>query len=337
MTTSPLRVGIIGLGRIGEAHARTLLDQAGTGTLLLADADPARAQLLAAALDAEACALTDILSRVDAVVISTPTSTHAELLVAAARAGVPAFCEKPVALDVPTTRRVGEVVATAGTPVQIGFQRRFDTGYAAAREAVRAGRLGEVRRVHMVTCDPTPPPAEFVPTSGGIFKDCGIHDVDALRWITGTEVRTVFAQGVARGAGYFGDAGDSSEAVAVLTMSDGGLATLHLSRYNGQGYDVRMEVAGTQGTVVAGLDAHSALLSAEPGVTFPDGEPHGWFYPRFQAAYSAELVAFLDVAAGLATSPASIADALEALYVCEALALSRDLGRPVDVDEIRSR
>jgi len=332
---SALRIGIIGIGRIGLAHARTVLAQPGVSQLVLADVDADRAALAAAELGATSCAIDEIFDCVDGVVIATPTSTHAGLLVRAAEAGVPAFCEKPVALDIATTREVLAAVEASGTPVQIGFQRRFDAGYAAARAAVQAGELGQVRRAHMLTCDPTPPPEQFVPSSGGIFKDCGIHDVDALRWVTGAEVVEVFAYGVPRGEDYFATHGDSSEATAVLKLDDGTLATLHLSRYNGQGYDVRMEVAGTAGTIAVGLDDHSALRSVEPGVAFPAGESFSWFYPRFQDSYSAELAAFVEVARRAVPPPATVADALEALYVCEALALSRDVGRPVSVSEVR--
>ena len=334
--SSQLRIGIIGVGRIGLAHARTMLAQPGVRALVLADLDAGLAGRVAKELGATTCSIDDVFGRVDGVVIATPTSTHAELLIRSAEAGVPAFCEKPVALDVATTRQVLAAVAATGTPVQIGFQRRFDAGYAAARAAVRAGEIGEVRRAHMLTCDPSPPAEQFVPTSGGIFKDCGIHDVDALRWVTGAEIVGVFAYGVGRGEDYFEKYDDSSEATAVLTLDDGTLATLHLSRYNGEGYDVRMEVAGTKGTIAVGLDGHSALRSVEPGVSFPEGESFPWFYPRFQASYSAELAAFLAVAAREQESPATVADALEALYVCEALARSRTEGRPVQVAEIRN-
>lgn len=334
--SSRQRIGIIGVGRIGLSHARTMLAQPGVSDLVLADLDTELANRAAAELGATSCGIDDIFTQVDGVVIATPTSTHAELLIRSVRAGVPAFCEKPVALDVATTREVLAAVSANGTPVQIGFQRRFDAGYTAARAAIAAGELGEIRRAHMLTCDPRPPAEQFVPTSGGIFKDCGIHDVDALRWVTGAEVVEVFAFGVGRGEDYFGKYNDSSEATAVLKLDDGTLATLHLSRYNGGGYDVRMEVAGTAGTIAVGLDGHSALRSAEPGVGFPEGEPFSWFYPRFQESYSAELAAFLAVAAGEEDSPATVADALEALYVCEALALSRTEGRPVQVAEIRN-
>ena len=330
------RIAVLGVGRIGLAHAKTLLAQPNVDELLLADVDVERAGQAAAELGVSAVSIDDAFEQADAVVICTPTSTHAELLIRSARSGLAAFCEKPVALDVATTLQVLAEVEAAGVPVQIGFQRRFDAGYTAARAAVGAGELGELRRAHLLTCDPTPPAEQFVPTSGGIFKDCAIHDIDALRWVTGQQVVEVFAYGASRGEDYFAKHGDSSEAAAVLKLEDGMLASLQLSRYNGQGYDVRMELAGTDGTIAVGLDEHAALRSAEAGVTFPGGESFSWFYPRFQDAYSAELAAFVDVAAGKMPSPATVADALEALYVCEALAQSRDQGRPVLVADIRA-
>lgn len=330
-----LRIGLVGTGKIGSAHARTLLALPSVGELVVADVDPTRAREVADSLGATVAEPDTIMREVDAVVITTSTATHAEVLTAAARAGVPTFCEKPVALDVATTREVLRVVEESGTPVQIGFQRRFDVGYAEARRAVRAGELGEVRRVHMVTCDPTPPPAEYVPTSGGIFKDCGIHDMDILRWVTGAEVVKVSAYGIARGDAYFAEFGDCSEAAAAMALDDGTVATLQLSRYNGQGYDVRMEVAGNEGAIDVGLDDNSALRSAEPGVSFPAGESYTWYYPRFQPAYAAELATFVRVASGEISSPATVADALEALYVCEAMKLSHQQQRPVEVAELR--
>lgn len=330
-----LRLGIIGVGRIGLSHAETVLAQPGVSGLVLADVDQERASQAAVTLGAESASIQQVLAQVDAVVIATPTSTHADLLIEAARAGVPTFCEKPVALDVATTLTVIDAVERSGVPVQIGFQRRFDAGYVRARELVGAGELGEIRRAHLLTCDPTPPAAHFVPGSGGIFKDCAIHDVDILRWVTGQEIEEVFAFGQARGEDYFAAHDDVTEAVASLRLSDGTLATLQLSRYNGQGYDVRMEVAGTHGSVAVGLDEHTALRSAEPGVGFPSADPYPAFYPRFQAAYSAELAAFVEVVAHSLPVPAGVGDALEALYVCEALGESRRSGRPVRLAEIR--
>jgi myo-inositol 2-dehydrogenase/D-chiro-inositol 1-dehydrogenase len=212
--------------------------------------------------------------------------------------------------------------------VRIGFQRRFDAGYRAAAAALRAGELGELHRVHLITADPAPPPAEYIPLSGGVFRDCHIHDFDILRWVTGHEVVSVYATGANRGAAFFAEAGDVDNSAALLTLDDGTLATLQGSRYNGGGYDVRMELAGTKGTQAVGLGPRAPLRSAE-GLQPPD-TPWPDFVTRFGAAYTAEIDAFLRDGEGLC----SIEDALAALYVAEAADLSLRQGRPVEVAEV---
>ena len=332
-----MRIGFLGVGRIGASHASAVARHPDVTSLVLADADPERARSVASQLDAEAVAdVAAVLEAgVDAVVIATATNSHADLIVAGARAGLPVFCEKPVALDVPGTLRVLEEVRATGTPVQIGFQRRFDAGYVAAREALHSGQLGELRRVHAVTADPAPPHASYIPTSGGIYRDCLIHDFDILRWVTGREIVDVVAVGANRGASFFAEAGDVDETVVLLTLDDGTLATVQGSRYNGAGYDVRMEIAGTQGTIAVGLDEHAALRSAEPGTGFPTGAPHPTFWERFADAYAAEINAFLAVVRGERPSPCTVDEALDALYVAEAATLSRLEGRRVEIAEVR--
>ncbi len=332
-----MRIGFLGVGRIGASHAAVVARHEGVTSLVVADADPARARSVAEELGAESVtdAAAVLAADVDAIVVATATDSHAELIAAGARAGVPVFCEKPVALDVPGTLRVLEEVRAAGTPVQIGFQRRFDAGYVAAREALRTGRLGELRRVHAVTADPAPPHASYIPTSGGIYRDCLIHDFDIVRWVTGREVVEVVALGANRGATFFVEAGDVDETVAILTLDDGTLVTVQGSRYNGAGYDVRMEVAGTDGTLVVGLDERAALRSAESGVEFPSGAPNPTFWERFADAYVAEINAFVEVVRGERPSPCSVEEALEALYVAEAATRSRLEGRRVEIAEVR--
>ncbi|MEX2211645.1 MAG: Gfo/Idh/MocA family oxidoreductase, partial [Gaiellaceae bacterium] len=183
MPQNGLHLGVVGVGRIGRFHARTLLALDGVERLTIADADPARAKHVADELGAEAvetpAALVD--AGVDAFVIATSTPGHAPLLSLAARAGLPAFCEKPVSLDLATLDDLIEEVERAGTLVQIGFQRRFDAGYRAARDAVAAGTLGRLLVLRAATHDPAPPPREYIAASGGIFRDLHIHDFDAIR------------------------------------------------------------------------------------------------------------------------------------------------------------
>ncbi|WP_194948586.1 Gfo/Idh/MocA family oxidoreductase [Actinomyces trachealis] len=339
-----VRIALIGAGRIGVGHAAALAAIPEV-SLTVCDADAARAlqvtQETGAAHRVEVATSTaeEVLARpetYDGVVIATPTATHEELVLGCAHARLPFFCEKPVAMDLEGTRRCIQAVHTSGVASQIGFQRRFDPGYQEARRRISAGELGQVHRIHMLTCDQNPPPEPFVAHSGGIWRDCLIHDIDVLRWVTGHEVEEVFAYGAVRGAEYFATYGDIDEGVALMRMDDDTLVTAHTSRNNGQGYDVRMEVSGTLSNATVGLEPKVPLVSVEPGVTFPDDEPWVDFIARFKGCYEAELRAFVEVAAGRAPSPCTIDDALEALHVALAIGRSRQEGRPVKVSEIRT-
>jgi myo-inositol 2-dehydrogenase / D-chiro-inositol 1-dehydrogenase len=323
-----MRVGLLGLGRIGALHAATLAAHPRVDELVVSDVDGARAAEVAAGLGARVGDAFDA----DAVVIATPTATHAGLLVRACAQGVPVFCEKPVAAGVDDTVRVLEAAKQSGTVVQVGFQRRFDAGYVQARNALRNGELGTLHRVHLLSADPHPPAAGYILTSGGIYRDCHIHDFDILRWVTGREAETVYATGSNRGEAFFAEAGDVDNSAALLTLDDGTLVTVQGSRYNGAGYDVRMELAGTLKTQVVGLNPRTPLTGAE-GLQPPD-DPWPDFVTRFGAAYVAELGAFLSAARGEADSPCTIEDALAALYLAEAAELSRYEGRPVHVTEV---
>jgi myo-inositol 2-dehydrogenase/D-chiro-inositol 1-dehydrogenase len=275
----------------------------------------------------------DLLSRVDALVITTSTPGHAPALRAALRAKVPVFCEKPVASTLAETVELVHLVDAAEVPVQVGFQRRFDAGYRRAREAVVGGELGFVHTVRANTHDQSPPPAGYIASSGGLFRDCSIHDFDILRFVTGREVASVFAVGANKGASFFTEGGDVDTGAALLTLDDGTLVTVSATRYNGGGHDVRMEVMGSEGTIGVGYDDSLAVLSAEEGVDYPRG-PRKWsFMERFLPAYRTELAAFCDVVAGRMDSPCTVADALAAYRVAEACEMSRATGRAVEMTE----
>jgi myo-inositol 2-dehydrogenase/D-chiro-inositol 1-dehydrogenase len=330
-----MRLGLAGVGRIGAFHAETLRQLA---DVVVADADPIRARQTADKLGVGFAADVDTLfsSGLDGIVIAAATDAHPELILRAVAAGLPVFCEKPVARDVEGTLRVIDAIESSDVPVQIGFQRRFDAGYAAARDAVAYGRLGWVHTLRATTCDPAPPPAEYIATSGGFFRDCSVHDFDIIRWVTGREVTEVYAVGANRGADFFLAAGDVDTIGAVLTMDDDTIALVTGTRYNAAGYDVRLEVLGASGNLVVGLDEHVPLRSAEPGVRWPSGRAYPDFMERFRAAYQSELAAFTDLVAGRSTeSPCTGLDALEAFYIAEACDVSRHEHRPVRIAEVR--
>jgi myo-inositol 2-dehydrogenase/D-chiro-inositol 1-dehydrogenase len=332
-----MRIGLAEAGRIGAFHAGILSGLPAVDSVVVADADAARAAEVAGRLHLEAADSPRHLLGLglDALVIAAPTRAHPELIVAGTEAGLPVFCEKPVAADLNSTREVIKRVGGAAAAVQIGFQRRFDAGYRAARKAVQSGSLGWVHTLRATTLDPAPPAAAYIETSGGLFRDCGVHDFDAIRWVTGREVREVYAVGANRGAGFFRAAGDVDTMAAVLTLDDDGLAVVSSTRYNGAGYDVRLEVLGSRDSICAGLDDRLPLRPAEPGATFPSGPAHPGFSDRFADAYRAELAAFVDLAEHGGQSPCTMSDALEAFCIAEACELSRGRHQPVAVAEVR--
>jgi myo-inositol 2-dehydrogenase/D-chiro-inositol 1-dehydrogenase len=332
-----MRIGLIGVGRIGAFHAATLRGLPGVDSVVVTDADPARARDVAGRLGTEiADSARDLLAAgVDAFVIATATGTHPGLIRLAVQNGLPVFCEKPVAPDIDGTLDVIKDLNGSAVEVQIGFQRRFDAGFRAAREAARSGSLGWLHTIRSTTLDAAPPPADYIPGSGGIFRDCAVHDFDAIRWVSGREVTSAYAIGANRGEEFFKTAGDVDTASALLTMDDDTIALVSCTRYNAGGYDVRLEVLGERGSVCAGLDDRMPLRSADPGVAFPKGPAYRQFMERFHDAYVAELAAFLDVVAKRAPSPCTPRDALEAFYVAEACELSRHRGEPVLISEVR--
>src|SRR5438128_3819525 len=242
-----LALGLVGVGRIGVLHAQTLLGLDGVASLTIADADATRAARVARELGAGAVETPEALvdAGVDALVIAAATPAHATLLRLAVRAGMPAFCEKPVALDLPTMDAVRGEFARAGIVVQVGFQRRFDPGFAAARNAVATGAVGRILVMRAATHDPVSPPAEYIAASGGIFSDLHIHDFDAIRFVSGEEITEVYADGAALDAPWVGELDDVDVATAVLHLSGGGLVIVSGTRRDPLGYDVRLEVFGT--------------------------------------------------------------------------------------------
>jgi len=331
-----MRIGLVGVGRIGAFHAATLKGLDSVEQVIVADTDTSRAQAVAKELDCEAARDVESLLRagLDGVAICAPTSSHAELIGRAQDAGLITFCEKPVASDLAGTLQIAESVADGLVPVHIGFQRRFDAGYRAARAAVTSGSLGWIHTIRATTNDAAPPHASYIPTSGGFFRDCSIHDFDAVRFVTGREVISVFAVGQNRGAAFFAESDDIDAAAAVLTMDDGTIALISGSRYNARGYDVRLEALGSKDSVCVGMDDRLPLRSVEERVDFPSAMPYTDFMERFHQAYVDEMVAFTDLIAGRIETPCSVDESLRAFLIAEACDLSRREGRPVLMEEV---
>ncbi|MFK0016135.1 Gfo/Idh/MocA family oxidoreductase [Streptomyces sp. NPDC091027] len=331
-----MRIGLIGTGRIGSFHAAVLARHPEAGSLLLADADPARAARLADRLGATAApSVEQVFSwGVDAVVVACATGAHAELVVRAVRGGLPVFCEKPLATDLGRTLAVLREVTATGGLLQVGFMRRFDAGYGKARELVRSGALGRLHTVRTATSDPAPPAPGYLAGSGGLYRDCLVHDFDMVRWVTGHEVTEVYAAGSDAGPPQFREAGDVDTAAALLTLDDGTLVTSTGTRCNGAGYDVRMELAGERDQVSAGLDDRTPIASTEPQGPPAATKPWTGFLERFGPAYEAELDAFVRMLRGEGENPCDGREALAALRVAEACELSRREGRRVRLEEL---
>ena len=332
-----MRLGLIGLGRIGAFHAGTLSELPAVDSLVVTDAVPSVIAQVAGRLGAEPADSPEALlkSGVDGVVVAAATDAHPSLILAAVDAGLPVFCEKPLAGSITEAIEVAKRVEASRVPVQIGYQRRFDAAFQAARAAVASGELGWLHTVRSTTLDPGPPPPAYVAVSGGIFRDCSVHDFDSIRWVTGREVVEVYATGGNRGEAYFAEAGDVDTSAAVLTVDDGTLVVVSNSRYNPRGYDVRMELHGSKDSIAVGLDDQLPLRSVEPGVKFPAGTPVQLFMDRFLPAYRAELAAFTEVVAGERPSPCTAADGLEAGWIAEACTTSLRAHRPVRMEEVR--
>jgi myo-inositol 2-dehydrogenase/D-chiro-inositol 1-dehydrogenase len=332
-----MRVGVIGVGRIGHYHARVVQSHPDVDRLVVADADPARARDVAAALDATAAPdAAALLREVDAVVIASSTDTHAALIRQAVDAGVPTFCEKPIALDLASTSAIARHVEQSGVVVQIGFQRRFDAGYRNARRAVCDGTIGRVYVVRIAGHDPAPPHEGYLPGSGGIFRDLHIHDFDIARWVLGQDIVEVYAHGAVLADPMFARHGDVDTVAAVLVFGDGALGIMSGTRHDPLGYDVRMEIFGSGDSVSVGWDERTPLRSLEPGMPGRPARPYDFFLDRFDAAYRAELGAFVDVARGRIPNPCSVEDAEVALKVALACGRSRVEHRPVRVAEVET-
>ncbi|BBY90231.1 Gfo/Idh/MocA family protein [Mycolicibacterium tokaiense] len=330
-------LGLIGLGRIGAFHTETLSGLPELDRLVITDE---RTELVRQVADKYGATPVDSVaalldSGIDGVVVAAATPAHAELTLAAVQRGLPTFCEKPVASTAAESARVAAAIAASGVPVQIGYQRRFDAAFAAAKAVVDSGSLGHLHTVRSTTMDPAPPPLDYIKGSGGIFRDCAVHDFDALRWITGQEAVEVYATGSVQGDPLFTEYGDVDTAAVIVRFDGGALGVVSNARYNGRGYDCRLEVHGFNDTVVAGWDQGVPVGNADPVNDFPTGTPHHFFMDRFTEAFRTELSGFVQVVKGGPILGATVADAVEVAWIAEAAAESLRRGTPVRIEEVR--
>jgi myo-inositol 2-dehydrogenase/D-chiro-inositol 1-dehydrogenase len=328
----PITVGILGAGRIGQVHGNNLLRM--TDIRLKAVTDPYvdfgswPPSSVSTGKDPDLVLSDD---DIDAVLVCSPTPTHAELTERAARAGKHIFCEKPIDLDPDRIRSTLDIVDEAGVKLQVGFNRRFDPTFARVRRAVTDGDIGEIHLVKITSRDPEAPPAEYVRTSGGIFLDMTIHDFDMVRFLTGGEVDEVYAAGAVLIDKGIGAAGDVDTAVTTLKMTNGAIAVIENSRQAIYGYDQRVEVFGSGGSAEARNETPNRVtVSTVEGVR--SDKPLYFFLERYQASFIAELESFFKSVREDSPTPVDGNDGLMSVLV--GLAASRSLAenRPVKVE-----
>ena len=339
-----ITIGMVGVGRIGRMHvsnmlavAENLKDRDINVEVVLADAMPGFAEKVGADMGVEAAGSVEKLIErgVDALFIATSTAGHIDVIRKGIAAGLPMFCEKPIASDVPESLEIIREIEAAGAIVQVGHQRRFDVGYLEAKRRFDDGELGWLHSLKAVSSDATPPPVSYCATSGGIFRDVSLHDFDIIRWLTGQDIVEIYAKGSNNGDPEIGAVGDVDSGAAVLTLADGTLATTVTTRYNGAGHDVRLDVMGSKDSAIVGLDEKSAFSSAERGVTFPNGGSHPTFAERFEDAYKNECIAFVELILGERENPCTPEDAVAAAIVADAAQLSLATGEPVRIPSVR--
>lgn len=325
------KFGILGAGRIGKVHAATIANSASATVAYVADAMPEAAAALAQSVGATVKSVDEIIaSDVDAVLIATPTDTHADLIEQAARAGKAILCEKPVSLSVERIEALLPVVEQAGVPLMIGFNRRFDPNFQALQGRIAQGEIGDVELVTIISRDPAPPPVSYIARSGGLFRDMMIHDFDMARFLVGEEFVTVHALGSALVDPAIGGAGDVDTASVQMQTASGKIAVITNSRRATYGYDQRIEVHGSKGMLRAG-NVHMTTVERADGSGFTGDVIQNFFIDRYVAAYAAEVNAFID-AVEKGTKPVpSGQDGLQAQKLAEAATESRRTGQAVRV------
>lgn len=273
-------------------------------------------------------------ARPDALVISTATPEHAALIAAGADRRLPMLCEKPISLTLHETREALAAVERAAVELQVAFQRRFDPGWRAARELVRGGGLGTLYSMRLNSHDHEPSPEQYIPGSGGLFRDLHVHDFDSVRWVSGERVATAYAVGSARHWERFRVHDDIDSSAIALVLEGGAPALISGARHDPRGYDARAELFGSGDSVAVGWDDRMALRSLEPDGPPPSERPHDGFLDRFDGAFKAEMRGFLDLVAGRGENECPGTASLEALRIAIACERSLREGRPVRVADI---
>ncbi len=327
-----VRFGLLGAGRIGKVHAKAVSGNPDATLVAVADAFPAAAEAIAAQYGCAVRTIEEIEAAgdIDAVVICTPTDTHADLIERFCRAGKAVFCEKPIDLDVERVRACMKVVKETGGKLMVGFNRRFDPHFMAVREAIDAGRIGDVEMVTITSRDPGAPPVDYIRRSGGIFRDMTIHDFDMARFLLGEEPVTVTATAAVLVDKAIGEAGDYDSVSVILQTASGKQAVISNSRRATYGYDQRIEVHGSKGMVSA-ENQRPVSIEVATGDGYTRPPLHDFFMTRYTEAYANEIAGFIAaLEKGTPLAPSG-ADGLAALAIADAALASVKEKRQVTI------
>ena len=330
-----LPFAILGAGRIGQVHARAVAGNPAARLVAIADPVAAAAEALRDAYGCDIRSIETILASadVDAVVICTPTDTHADLIEQFTAAGKAVFCEKPVDLSVDRVKACLNAVKANNGCVMVGFNRRFDPDFMAVKAAIDEGRLGTVEMVTITSRDPGAPPAAYITRSGGIFRDMTIHDFDMARWLLGEEVDSVQAAASVLTDPAIGALGDFDSVNVILRTASGKQAIITNTRRATYGYDQRIEVLGSKAMAYAENQGESRVVIAD-AAGFHAAPLLNFFMTRYVAAYANEIAAFIDSVTKGSTPPTTTHDGLMALVLAEAALKSVAEGRSVKVAEL---
>jgi myo-inositol 2-dehydrogenase/D-chiro-inositol 1-dehydrogenase len=333
-----LKLGVIGAGRIGKVHTATLVQSVPNAEVVaLADTNLNSAKELA-----KTFGITSVFSNymdvinhpeVEAVVICSPTDTHARYIVDAAKAGKHIFCEKPVDLSLEVIKGAIKAVTEAGVKLMVGFNRRFDPNFAKIKQLVVEGKIGDPHIIKITSRDPAPPPAEYSAVSGGMFMDMTIHDFDMARYIAGSEVTEVYTKATVLVDPAIGKAGDVDTAIITLTFANGAIGVIDNSRKAVYGYDQRVEIFGSKGMLSADNNyPENHRYYASDGVH--GSLPLNFFMDRYLEAYANEMKIFCDAVINNLKLPVDGNDGLMSVGIALAAKKSYLENRPVKLNEV---
>jgi myo-inositol 2-dehydrogenase/D-chiro-inositol 1-dehydrogenase len=330
-----LGFALLGAGRIGKVHAKAVGSNPQARLVAVADAFEKAANDLATAYGAEVRSIDEIEESpdIDAVVICTPTDTHADLIERFAAAGKAVFCEKPIDLDVKRVKECLAVVEKTGATLMVGFNRRFDPHFMAVRRAIDDGAIGKVEMVTITSRDPGPPPHDYITRSGGIFRDMTIHDFDMARFLLGEEPVSVSAHASVLVDKKIGELGDFDSVSVILATASGKQCIISNSRRATYGYDQRIEVHGSEG-MIAAENQRPVSIEIANGKGYTRPPLHDFFMTRYLDAYANEIASFIAAVNSHAKASPSGQDGLVALTLAEAALRSAKEGKTIQVKDI---